>query len=165
MGRGARFTPENMPAGMRKAFEEQYLKDHAKRQDPVALTDEILAKVQFVPYRAMNVGADEVALADLNKTERRYLEILRGRDLVWIGVKMFRLRMAANTHYTPDFQTLDKTGTLTMIDTKGGHVWEDAQLKIKLAARLFPFLKFVRADLILSTRNRAEALTEHVLKG
>jgi len=120
----------------------------------------------FVPHRAMNVGADEIALSHLNKTETRYLEILRSRpENLWIGVHVFRLRIAANTHYTPDFATLDTDGVFTFYDSKGGWTFEDAQLKMKLVARMFPFFRWVKAELILATRKHAESLKETIFKG
>lgn len=162
-----------MPPGMRRLFEQQYAEDAQRKalelqpapQPQQKSLAEPALTVAFRPYAAMNVGADAVALADLNKTEKRYYEILKTRpDLVWIGVHTFRLRLAANTHYTPDFTTLDTQGVLTMIDTKGAFTWEDAQLKMKLAARLFPFFRFVKAVVNLRTKKRPESLVEHVLK-
>jgi hypothetical protein len=158
---------------MRKLFEKQYVADtavkiakkaKAERQQPPEMPIPPVA-----PYRAMNVGVDEIALDGLNKTERRYLEILRQREeLVWIGVHTFRLRMAANTHYTPDFATLDKDGLFTMIDTKGEFTREDAQLKIKLAARMFPMFRWVKAELTPARGGRnpkPERLNEAIIKG
>jgi len=129
--------------------------------------DELLAPViTFTPYRAMNVGADEITLKGLNKTEWRYLEILKTRpEYVWIGVKMHIFRPAGNTHYTPDFQTLDKDGLFTMIDVKGGFTREDSQLKMKIAARMLPMYRWVKAELILATRKHAESLKETIFKG
>jgi len=115
----------------------------------------------FIPHSAMNVGADEIALSNLNKTETRYLEILRSRpENIWIGVHVFRLRIAANTHYTPDFAALDTEGVFTFYDSKGGWTFEDAQLKMKLVARMFPFFRWVKAELILATKKRDESLKE-----
>jgi hypothetical protein len=158
---------------MRKLFEQQYVADTAVKIAKKAKAERQQAPEipipPFAPFRAMNVGVDEVALDGLNKTERRYLEILRQREeLVWIGVHTFRLRMAANTHYTPDFATLDKDGLFTMIDTKGAFTREDAQLKIKLAARMFPMFRWVKAELTLARagkKPRAESLKEVTIKG
>lgn len=156
---------EDMPPGMRKLFQEQYLAEHQKAQAKKLAQEAAPVEIPaFQPHRAIEV-CDEVALAELNKTEARYLEILKARDdLVWIGVKAIRLRLAANTHYTPDFATLDKAGILSIIDTKGGHTWEDAQLKMKLVARLFPFLRVVKVEIALATKRRAESIRESVMK-
>lgn len=119
----------------------------------------------MIPFAAMNVGADEVALAALNKTETRYYAILKTRpNLLWIGVHVIRFRLAANTHYTPDFATLDTNGLMTMIDTKGAWTWEDAQLKMKLAARMLPMFRWMKAELTLATKKRPEKLVETVFK-
>jgi len=174
-----------MPTGLRKLFDAQFEKTEdgkivertpkivvhkseqkvkiTELQDPKGFTPDL---PEFVPYRAMNVGADEVALSKLNKTETRYLEILRSRpENLWIGVHVWRARIAANTHYTPDFATLDTDGVFTFYDSKGGFVYEDSQLKMKLVARMFPFFRWVKAELILATRKKPERLKETVFKG
>jgi hypothetical protein len=120
---------------------------------------------KFIPHRPMNVGADEIALSNLNKTEKRYLKILRSRpENLWIGVHVFRLRIATNTHYTPDFATLDTDGVFTFYDSKGGWTFEDSQLKMKLVARMFPFFRWIKAELTLATRKKPERLKETVFK-
>lgn len=153
---------DDMPPGMRKLFEAQYVQEAEAKMQQNA-TPQI---PNLKPYRPMNVGADEGALANLNKTETRYLEILRSRpELIWIGVHVFQFRIAANTHYTPDFATLDKDGIMSMIDAKGAYTYEDAQLKMKVVARMFPFFRWVKAELRLSTAKRTESLKETVFKG
>jgi len=79
----------------------------------------------------------------LNKTERDYLAYLRGPGAVlsWIGVQNITLKLAHDTRFTPDF-TIVHNGTMRCIDVKGFQR-EDALIKIKVAARLFPFIKFV----------------------
>lgn len=145
----------------RRNIEEMLIDDVRKAHTP----DEILEpKIEWSPHRPMNVGADEIALKELNKTERRYLEILRERDeYVWIGVKTMRFRLAGNTHYTPDFQVITKDGTMIQIDSKGTFTREDSQLKMKVVARMFPFFKWRKAELQLAKGGknpRPESLKE-----
>lgn len=48
------------------------------------------------------------------------------------------------TTYTPDFLVVENSGEILMVDVKGGAGWEeDARVKIKTAARLFPQFRFV----------------------
>lgn len=86
----------------------------------------------------------------LNKTEKDYLTFLVGQRPQWCGVKSITLKLGHDCRFTPDFWMLDETG-LRAIDTKaswkGGqpHVEDDAMVKLKVAARLFPFIHFVIA--------------------
>lgn len=87
---------------------------------------------------AMRPTTDE---AKLNKMERQWLEVLRGRSFDWIGIQPFGLKLADNCRYHPDFVTL-ANGQLTAFETKG-FMRDDALVKLKMAARLFPFIRFV----------------------
>lgn len=84
----------------------------------------------------------------LNKTEKRFLEILR-RDVkqVWIGIQCVTLKLAHDCRYTPDFVSIDASGQMIFWEVKGGHIWEDSTIKTKTAARMFRWAKFVRAQL------------------
>jgi hypothetical protein len=81
--------------------------------------------------------------AKLNKTERTYLAYLRGTNSgAWIGVQNITLKLADDTRFTPDFSVVNHDGEMRLIDVKGFQR-EDALIKIKVAARLFPFCRFV----------------------
>lgn len=166
---------DQLPPGLRKLFDEQFVRtDDGKIVERSAPIKPVRSRVPepepepieippLVPYAAMNVGADAIALGALNKTETRFYEILKSREeYVWIGVHTMRFRLAANTHYTPDFTTLGRDGILTQWDAKGGWTFEDAQLKMKLVARMFPFFRWVKAELTLATRKKPESLKETV---
>lgn len=78
----------------------------------------------------------------LNKLESAYegrLESLRRAGYIeWFAFEAIKLRLADNTFYTPDFFVMGADGTLQCHEVKG--FWEDdARVKIKVAARLFPF--------------------------
>jgi len=78
----------------------------------------------------------------MNKIERRYSEYLelrrRAGEIVWWGYEAIKLRLAARTYFTPDFVLQPPVGRLEVHETKG--YWrEDARLKMKTAAELFPF--------------------------
>lgn len=85
----------------------------------------------------------------MNKLEQRYaahleLERLAGVWLWW-EFEPITLKLAHDTRYTPDFALLDPGGHLVLHETKG--FWrDDARVKIKVAARLFPFFRFTAVE-------------------
>lgn len=88
--------------------------------------------------------------ARLNKTEKAYLIYLRGLEgLIWIGVQNVTLKLGDDCRYTPDFVTVDANRCLAMREVKG-FFREDAKVKIKVAARMFPWLPFY---LVRKTKN------------
>ena len=90
----------------------------------------------------------------MNANERAYngyLAVRKGAgEILWYAFEPFKLRLADNTTYTPDFLVMFACGALECHDCKGfkrkpsgdpGY-WceEDAKVKIKIAAELFPFV-------------------------
>jgi hypothetical protein len=50
-----------------------------------------------------------------------------------------KLRLADRTFYTPDFQVVnDATGEIELHEVKGGWIEDDAMVKFKTAAAMFP---------------------------
>ena len=77
-----------------------------------------------------------------NKTEAAYeafLEALRMTGSVaWFKFEGVKLRLADNTFYTPDYAVMLSNGQMEMHEVKG--FWQDdARVKIKVAADLYPF--------------------------
>lgn len=77
-----------------------------------------------------------------NKTEAAYekeLELQKQAGLiVWYRFEGVKLRLADNTFYTPDFAVMTANGLMEMREIKG--FWEDdARVKIKVAAEMYPF--------------------------
>ena len=77
----------------------------------------------------------------MNRTEGRYAEVLKARKLagevVWWKFEALKFRLADNTFYTPDFIVMESNGDLVAYEVKG--FWtDDARVKIKVAADLFP---------------------------
>jgi len=82
----------------------------------------------------------------LNKTERRYLDILRERfPNRPIMIQSITLRVAHNTKYTPDF-AYSYGAALMFVEVKGGFVRDDAIVKLKTAANKFPQFTFIKAQ-------------------
>lgn len=82
----------------------------------------------------------------MNGTEERYAADvltpgkLAGEVLDW-RFEAIKLRLADNTFYEPDFIVV--TPELFEIHEVKGHWEDDARVKIKVAARLYPWLRFV----------------------
>jgi hypothetical protein len=79
----------------------------------------------------------------MNKTERAYSIILNLRqikgEVLWFKFEGIKLRLADNTFLTPDFFVMTSNNELECHECKGGLVMEDAWVKLKVAAELFPF--------------------------
>jgi hypothetical protein len=79
---------------------------------------------------------------EMNKTERAYdahLSLLqRAGQIQWHKFEGLKLRLADNTFYTPDFAVLAADGVMECHEVKG-HWMDDARVKIKVAASLYPF--------------------------
>ena len=79
----------------------------------------------------------------MNKTEIAYSQYLEGLkacgEIVWYKFEAIKLRLADNTFYTPDFFLLMANGQLECREVKGGYWTDDARVKIKVAASIFPF--------------------------
>ena len=82
----------------------------------------------------------------MNKTEAAYADYLdllesSGEILRW-DFEALKLRLAPSTFYTPDFLVVMADGTMELREVKG--FWrDDARVKIKVAARMFPMFRFV----------------------
>lgn len=81
-----------------------------------------------------------------NQTEQRYEDevlrpaMLRG-EIAWYAFEPWKLRLAENTTYTPDFGVMLADGQIECHEVKG--FWkDDARAKTKVAAELHPF-KFI----------------------
>lgn len=78
----------------------------------------------------------------MNKGEAdyaQYLSLLKhGGKILWFAFEGIKVRLADNTFYSPDFAVMASDGTLELHEVKG-HWTDDARVKIKVAAALFPF--------------------------
>ncbi len=78
----------------------------------------------------------------MNKLEgdykaRLFMQGLAGES-VWFDYEPFKLRLADKTTYTPDFAVLTSKGKLEFHEVKG-FMRDDAHVKLKVAAAMFPF--------------------------
>jgi hypothetical protein len=78
----------------------------------------------------------------MNKTEQSYAAHLQFRlnegEVLWWRFEGIKLRLADNTFYTCDFAVLAQDGVMEMHEVKG-HWQDDARVKIKVAASIYPF--------------------------
>lgn len=81
----------------------------------------------------------------MNKTEAayaQYLEILkRAGDIQWYRFDGIKLRLADKTFLTVDFAVMAGDGVMELHDTKGSPriFTDDARVKMKVAAEMYPF--------------------------
>lgn len=92
------------------------------------------------PQRHLALG--RLKVGKLNKTEQAYADHLtlrqRAGEIAWFRFEGLKVRLADNTFYTPDFAVMLADGTLECHEVKG--YWhDDARVKIKVAAELYPF--------------------------
>ena len=85
----------------------------------------------------------------MNKSQRELYRRMRdaGSVFSFVGRESITLRLAGRTRYTPDFFTGGTLG-LACWEFKG-HMRDDAAVKLKVAAEMYPFFRF-----ILVTRER-----------
>ena len=94
----------------------------------------------FHAHRRFALG--RLKTGEMNKTEAAYdahLALLEhAGEILWRKFEGLKLRLADNTFYTPDFAVLAADGVMECHEVKG--FWEDdARVKIKVAASLYPF--------------------------
>lgn len=81
----------------------------------------------------------------MNRTEEAfdlYLDAQRMHgEVLWYRFEGIKLKLADNCHLTVDFAVMAADGVLEMIDVKGSPAIysDDAKVKMKMAAKLFPF--------------------------
>jgi hypothetical protein len=80
---------------------------------------------------------------EMNKTEAEWEAELRlqqlAGEIIWYKWNCLKLRLADNTFYVTDFLVLQLDGLLRVDEVKG--FWtDDARVKIKVAADMYPFI-------------------------
>jgi hypothetical protein len=85
----------------------------------------------------------------MNGLEKRYAAYLEIRRVVgeirgW-KFEAVKLRLAPATFYNVDFTVWMADGSFEQHEVKGGHFEDDARVKVKVAARMFPEYRFIVA--------------------
>lgn len=96
----------------------------------------------------------------MNKTESAYAQTvldprLAAGEIVAYWFESHKLRLADNTWYTPDFMVQLESGEIEYHEIKG-HWEDDARVKIKVVASLYPF-RFVAIQ-----RKKGEWIIEEI---
>lgn len=121
-----------------------------KRSFPNASPDFIRRNAESLVPEVSSICAPAIRMeptspeAKLNKLEREYLAWLKTLGDRWIGTQCITLQIGFDCRFTPDFWALDERGRLRAIDVKGFQR-EDALIKIRVAARMYPWVHFVIA--------------------
>lgn len=89
----------------------------------------------------------------INKTEQEYSDILEARkragEIAWFSYEGIKFRLADRTWYNVDFLILNSDGSVECHEVKAGKkdgtalIEEDANVKVKVAAEMFPFPFFL----------------------
>ena len=89
-----------------------------------------------------NFALGRLKVGAMNRTEAAYAAELEVRkaagDVAWYRFEGLKLRLADSTFYTPDFAVMLHDGVMECHEVKG-HWQDDARVKIKVAAELYPF--------------------------
>lgn len=79
----------------------------------------------------------------MNRLETAYAQHLALRqqagDVDWFVYEGIKLKLAGKTYLTVDFFLMLATGDLEAHEVKGSHLEDDAAVKLKVAASLYPF--------------------------
>jgi hypothetical protein len=93
-------------------------------------------------YRALG----RLPAGQMNKLESAYaahLELLKASgDVLWWKFEGLKFRLADKTFLTPDFVVMTRSGLIELHDVKG-FLMEDANVKMKVAASMYPFEFFI----------------------
>jgi hypothetical protein len=133
--RALRYSSEaDMPEGMRRLLRPA----QASSTPAVQLPTPAAAPARHARHTA----------GEMNNTERAYSQVLALRqaagEILWFGFEKVKLRLAKATYLTVDFFVLVPGGIEcheVKGRTSGDKFWaeEDARIKLKVAAELFPF--------------------------
>lgn len=135
-------------AGLRMT-EAELLARQQKQADQVAqVKAKVLAEVPAAksPDSQQRLrGLGRLKPGEMNKTEQRYhdhLQLQKQAGLVlWFEFESIKLKLADNTHLTPDFAVMTADGQIELHDVKGARaiVQDDSKVKMKWAADRYPF--------------------------
>jgi len=99
----------------------------------------------------------------MNKTEAAWANQLEARrkvgEILSWRFEGLTLKLAPGLRYTPDFEVVMPNGLIQFHETKGGYAREDAVVKLKTAAVIFPEFRF-----FLCRRIRTEWIVEEVAR-
>jgi len=111
-----------------------------------SITLDELYKQICTPQTVRKARCPKPATEYRSKLEQEYASILDSRlhagELVLWKYEPLTLKLAKLTTYTPDFFLLYPDGHIELHETKG-FMRDDANVKIKVAASMYPFFTFI----------------------
>lgn len=75
----------------------------------------------------------------LNKTESEFQRILLLSNPEAVAQSV-RFKLSTGCHYTPDFFSFSQ---MTAWEVKGRHAWEDSLIKLRMAAKVWPNIRWM----------------------
>ncbi len=118
------------------------------KKTPASNTLVLLSPLSPAEGQILSTAKGRIRVEGMNKTETRYCNHLEGLkrigQVLWYRFEGVKLRLAKNTTYSPDFFVMLSDGSLECHEVKG-HWEDDARVKIKVAAEMFPF-RFIAAQ-------------------
>jgi|ERR1700734_24250 len=127
-------TLNDLPPHLRKQAEEQL---HVKRVGLVSGATFAPVENQKLAPSAGTVTKEKRSV-QLNQTEKRFELILKLRHPnAIIRAHPFRFNLGFKTSYLPDFAVVEPPKKIIIVEVKGGHVFEDSQVKFRAAAQIF----------------------------
>jgi hypothetical protein len=83
----------------------------------------------------------------MNRTEGEYHEMLAARsragEITWWGYEKMKLKLADNTTITVDFLVITSSNEVELHEVKGTWFPEHNRVKLKVAAEMYPFFRFI----------------------
>ncbi|WP_244097753.1 hypothetical protein [Burkholderia anthina] len=137
-----------MTAGLRMSPEayQEFLRKRGEVAKPAA---QPRAKApptsRKLPPKARLQALGRLRDGEMNKSEAAYAAVLEERkrtgDVLWYRFEGIKFKLAPKTFLTVDFAVMLADHALVMVDVKGAKaiVEDDARVKMKVAADLFPF--------------------------
>jgi hypothetical protein len=94
-------------------------------------------------WRVRARGRTRKPPGSMNRLESAYCQHLALRqkagEVIWFAYEPIKLRLAEKTFLTIDFFLMLGTGEIEAHEVKGSHLEDDAAVKLKVAAELYPF--------------------------
>lgn len=86
----------------------------------------------------------------MNRTETEFSEQIEARkqigEVAWWAYEAVTLKLGHDCRYTPDFCIVNVQGWIEFVEVKGPFVRDDSMVKLRVAARTFPWARFKLAQ-------------------
>lgn len=135
------------PTPRRRTLRDLIVNDHS--------TADVIGKMT-APAITAKASTNNSQAPKMNGLEKEYSQLLENRRLIGEIINWYfepvKLRLAGSTFYKPDFMVVLTNGEIEFHETKGtwrgekaAHWEDDARVKIKVAASMYPF-RFMAAS-------------------